>query len=68
MIFGALVLEFLPIYAQEPPVLHLSFAKQAGPVVFGVVLIVIVLLVPGGMASLIRRITRPVTAALARRA
>jgi hypothetical protein len=27
-----------------------------------------VLLVPGGMASLIRRITRPVTAALARRA
>jgi hypothetical protein len=27
-----------------------------------------VLLVPGGMASLIRRVTRPVTAALARRA
>jgi hypothetical protein len=29
---------------------------------------VIVLLVPGGMASLIRRLTRPVTAALARKA
>jgi branched-chain amino acid transport system permease protein len=68
VIVGALVLEFLPIYAQEPPVLHLSFAKQAGPVVFGVVLMAIVLLVPGGMAGLIRRITRPVTAALARRA
>ena len=68
VIVGALVLEFLPIYAQEPPVLHLDFAKQAGPVVFGVVLMVIVLLVPGGMASLIRRLTRPVTSALARKA
>ena len=67
VIVGAFVLEFLPIYAQAPPVLHLNFAKQAGPVVFGVVLMVIVLLVPGGMASLIRRLTRPVAAALARR-
>jgi branched-chain amino acid transport system permease protein len=68
VIVGALVLEFLPIYAQQPPVLHLNFAKQAGPVVFGVVLMVIVLLIPGGMASLIRRLTRPLTAALARKA
>ena len=68
VIVGAFVLEFLPIYAQDPPVLHLNFAKQAGPVVFGVVLMVIVLLVPGGMASLIRRLTRPVAAALARKA
>jgi branched-chain amino acid transport system permease protein len=66
VIVGALVLEFLPIYAQAPPVLHLHFAKQAGPVVFGVALMVIVLLMPGGAAGLIRRITRPVTA-LARR-
>jgi branched-chain amino acid transport system permease protein len=66
VIVGALVLEFLPIYAQAPPVLHLHFAKQAGPVVFGVALMVIVLLIPGGAAGLIRRITRPV-AALARR-
>jgi ABC-type branched-subunit amino acid transport system permease subunit len=68
VIVGAVVLEFLPIYAQDPPVLHLNFAKQAGPVVFGVVLMLIVLLVPGGMASLIRRLTRPITAALARKA
>jgi branched-chain amino acid transport system permease protein len=68
VIVGAFVLEFLPIYAQAPPVLHLNFAKQAGPVVFGVVLMVIVLLIPGGVASLVRRITRPVTSALARRA
>ena len=64
---GALVLEFLPIYAQAPPLLHLHFAKQAGPVVFGIALMVIVLLIPGGAASLIRRITRPVTGALARK-
>jgi branched-chain amino acid transport system permease protein len=64
VIVGALVLEFLPIYAQAPPVVHLHFAKQAGPVVFGVVLMVIVLLIPGGAASVVRRITRPLKAAL----
>jgi hypothetical protein len=37
-------------------------------VVFGVVLMVIVLLIPGGVASLFRRMTRPVKTALARRA
>jgi branched-chain amino acid transport system permease protein len=62
VIVGALVLEFLPIYAQSPPVLHLHFAKQAGPVVFGVTLMLIVLLLPGGAASLIGRVTRPVRA------
>ena len=60
VVVGALVLEFLPIYAQAPPVLHLHFAKQAGPVVFGVFLMLIVLLIPGGAASLLRRITQPV--------
>ncbi len=67
VIVGALVLEFLPIYAQEPPVLHLDFAKQAGPVVFGVVLMIIVFLLPGGAAALLRRIARPVAALAARR-
>jgi branched-chain amino acid transport system permease protein len=67
VIFGALVLEFLPIYAQSPPVVHLDFAKQAGPVVFGVVLMIIVFLVPGGAAGLLRRITRPIAAIVGRR-
>ena len=31
VIVGALVLEFLPIYAQAPPVLHLNFAKSGRP-------------------------------------
>jgi branched-chain amino acid transport system permease protein len=67
VIVGALVLEFLPIYAQEPPVISLDFAKQAGPVVFGVVLMLIVYLLPGGAASLLRRIARPIVAFAARR-
>lgn len=67
VIVGALVLEFLPIYAQAPPVVDLSFAKQAAPVVFGVVLMLIVLLMPGGAASLFRRLTRPIVAAASRR-
>jgi branched-chain amino acid transport system permease protein len=67
VIVGALVLEFLPIYAQAPPVIDLSFAQEASPVVFGVVLMLIVLLMPGGAASLIRRLTRPIVAAASRR-
>ena len=62
VIVGAFVLEFLPIYAQSPPILHLHFAKQAGPVVFGITLMLIVLLIPGGAASLLGRVTRPVRA------
>ncbi len=67
VIVGALVLEFLPIYAQEPPLFQLDFAKEAAPVVFGVVLMLIVFLVPGGAASLLRRLTRPIVALAARR-
>ena len=68
VIVGALVLEFLPIWAQDPPLIHASFAKQASPVVFGVVLMLIVFLLPGGAASLLRRLARPVVAAASRRA
>jgi branched-chain amino acid transport system permease protein len=67
VIVGALVLEFLPIYAQEPPLIHLDFAKQAAPVVFGVVLMIIVFLVPGGAAGLLRWLARPIVAFAARR-
>jgi branched-chain amino acid transport system permease protein len=67
VIVGALVLEFLPIYAQEPPVIDVNFAKQAAPVVFGVVLMLIVFLLPGGAAGLLRRLTRPILAAASRR-
>jgi branched-chain amino acid transport system permease protein len=68
VIFAALLYEFLRIYAQEPPLLHFSFGKQAPSVVFGVLLILIMILLPGGVAGLLRRIMRPVNVALARRA
>jgi branched-chain amino acid transport system permease protein len=68
VVFGALLYEFLPIYAQEPPVVPFSFAKEATPVVFGVVLILIMFLLPGGVAGAFRRIARPLNVALAKRA
>jgi len=66
-IFGALLLEFLPIYAQQPPVLDFSFSKQAPSVVFGVVLILMVLVAPGGVAGLLRQVVQPIRIGLARR-
>jgi len=68
VVFGALLLEFLPIYAQDPPVVPLSFNKQATPVVFGVLLVLIIFLLPGGVAGAFRRLARPLNVALARRA
>ena len=67
VVFGALMLEFLPIYAQDPPLLPFELAKQSPTVVFGVILILIMLLMPGGVAGLLRRLTRPFTSALAKR-
>jgi branched-chain amino acid transport system permease protein len=66
-VFGALLYEFLPIYSQEPPVGSFDFADQATPVVFGVFLIVIMLLLPGGVVSGIRRLWAFVVGAMARR-
>ena len=53
-VFGALLYEFLPIYSQQPPVFSFDFADQAPSVVFGVFLIVIMLLMPGGIAHFLR--------------
>jgi branched-chain amino acid transport system permease protein len=66
-IFGALLYQFLPIYSQEPPIGSFDFADQATPVVFGVFLIVIMLLLPGGVISGIRRLWAFLVGALARR-
>ena len=53
VIFGALLLEFLPIYAQDPPLLHLRASRSSRrPSSSGSILILIVLLVPGGVAGL----------------
>jgi branched-chain amino acid transport system permease protein len=57
VIFGALVLEFLPVYAQKPPLLPFDFSTQAPSVVFGAGLILIMILLPGGFAGLLRKLS-----------
>jgi branched-chain amino acid transport system permease protein len=56
VLFGALVLEFLPVYSQSPPLISVDFSTQAPSVVFGAILIAIVFLLPGGFAGLMRRV------------
>jgi branched-chain amino acid transport system permease protein len=53
-IFGAFLYVFLPIYAQNPPIVDFEFADQAPGVVFGVFLIAFMLLIPGGVAHFLR--------------
>jgi branched-chain amino acid transport system permease protein len=60
VIFGALLIEFLPIYAQDPPLLPFELSKQSPTVIFGVILILIMFVLPGGVASLLRRATAPI--------
>jgi ABC-type branched-subunit amino acid transport system permease subunit len=57
VICGALVLEFLPVYAENPPLLPFEFSNQAPAVVFGAALILIMILLPGGFAGLLRLVT-----------
>jgi branched-chain amino acid transport system permease protein len=66
VIFGALLLEFLPIYAQDPPLVPFSFSKQAPGVVFGLSVILIMLVIPSGVAGLLRRVLRPLSKPVAR--
>jgi branched-chain amino acid transport system permease protein len=57
-LFGALVLEFLPVYSESPPLIDAEFSTQAPSVVFGALLIIIVFLLPGGFAGLLRQLSR----------
>jgi branched-chain amino acid transport system permease protein len=66
-LLGAFVMQFLPIWAQDPPLLSVEFARQAPAVVVGVILIVAMFLAPSGLAGLLRRLVRPLTQPLARR-
>jgi branched-chain amino acid transport system permease protein len=66
-VFGALLYEFLPIYSQQPPIVSFEFAAQAPSVIFGVFLIVIMLLLPGGVVSGIRRLAAFIGGTMARR-
>jgi branched-chain amino acid transport system permease protein len=50
VVFGALFIEFLPIYAQ-------SWSKQAPAVIYGLLLVAIMLIMPTGVVGLARRLT-----------
>jgi branched-chain amino acid transport system permease protein len=66
VIFGALVLEFLPVYAENPPLLPFDFSTQAPSVAFGAALILIMVLLPGGFAGLLRTLARVFNGAVRR--
>jgi branched-chain amino acid transport system permease protein len=51
LVFGAIFIQFLPLWAQE-----VSKAQGAPAVVYGVILILVMILLPGGAAGLIRRV------------
>jgi branched-chain amino acid transport system permease protein len=57
-LFGALVIEFLPVYSESPPLIDAEFSTQAPSVVFGALLILIVFVLPGGFAGLLRQLSR----------
>ena len=51
LVFGAIFIQFLPLWAQE-----VSKAQGAPAVVYGVVLILVMIALPGGAGGLIRRL------------
>jgi branched-chain amino acid transport system permease protein len=65
-LFGALVIEFLPVYSESPPLIDAEFSTQAPSVVFGALLIIIVFLLPGGFAGLVRKLGVWLNRAIAR--
>jgi branched-chain amino acid transport system permease protein len=65
-LFGALIMQFLPIYAQQPPLLPINLSKQAPSVVFGIALVLMMFIAPSGFAGLLHRLVRPITNRLGR--
>jgi branched-chain amino acid transport system permease protein len=63
-LIGALLMQFLPIYAQDPPLVSSDLATQAPSVVFGVILILVMFVAPTGLVGLLRRLLRPMIAPL----
>ena len=51
LVFGAIFIQFLPLWAQE-----VSKAQGAPAVVYGVILILVMIVLPGGAGGLIRRL------------
>jgi branched-chain amino acid transport system permease protein len=58
-LIGAMIMQFLPIYAQDPPLVSSDLATQAPSVVFGLILILVMFAAPTGLVGLLRRLLRP---------
>jgi len=54
-VFGALLIRYLPMYAQ-------SFSRAAPAIAYGVILVAVMFLMPGGIAGLVRRVYRRILA------
>ena len=67
-LLGALIMQFLPIYAQAPPFLSGGLSDKAPAVVFGVFLILVMFVAPSGIVGLVRRLTNPLLSRLKGRA
>jgi len=60
IVFGALFIQFVPLNASD-------ISMQAPSVVYGVILLLVLFLLPGGAAGLLRRLLHPLTTRLYRR-
>ena len=65
-LIGAMIMQFLPVYAQDPPLLSNELATQAPAVVFGLFLIIVMFVAPSGIVGLIRRLVVPIIRGLIR--
>ena len=57
-LIGAFAMEYLPIYAQNPPFIAGDLSTRAPPVTFGVILILLMFVAPTGVMGLLRRLGR----------
>jgi branched-chain amino acid transport system permease protein len=63
-LIGAFAMEYLPIYAQNPPFVSGNLSNSAPPVTFGVILVVLMFVAPTGLMGLLRRLGRRIIQSL----
>jgi branched-chain amino acid transport system permease protein len=66
-LIGAVLMQFLPVWAQDPPLLSGGLAQQSPAVIFGLILIAVMFVAPSGIIGLIRSVVRPMIARLPRK-
>lgn len=59
-LIGAFAMQYLRIWAEDPPFVSKDVSNQAPAVIFGVILIVLMFVAPTGVAGLLRRLPRAI--------